>query len=303
MALFVSDQAHYSFEKATNVLGIGHNSVVKVATDLSGRMIPDELNRSIEKNLESGKMPFFVVATAGTTVTGSFDPIERLAEIAGHYGIWLHVDGALGASVLLSKQHKHLLDGIHLANSVAWNAHKTMGVPLLCSALLLRDVGVLEESTSCDHSNYLFHDEASYDMGKKSLQCGRRVDALKLWLSWKYFGDIGYDERVSRLFMLASYAEELVNADPRLDLVAPVESVNVCFQYVSENGSENETNIFNRRIRDHLLKSGLSAVNYATIDGRTTIRIAFVNPDIDREDVDRFFHNVHDAAKAVEFRA
>lgn len=303
LALFVSDQAHYSFEKAANVLGIGINAVVKVASDSFGRMIPGELERSIDTSSENGQEPFFVGATAGTTVLGSFDPIADLADIAQRYGLWLHVDGALGASVLLSQKHRYLMRGVHLADSLAWNPHKTMGVPLVCSTLLLKENGGLEAATSCDHSDYLFHDDASFDLGQKSLQCGRKVDALKLWLSWKYFGDKGYDERVSRLFKLASHAEKLIVEDPHLNLLAPVESVNICFQYRSSNDSDRETDNLNLRIRDYLLKSGLSAVNYATLNGRTAIRIAFINPDINRKDVDRFFRNVHEAAKAVKVEA
>jgi len=284
---------------AANVLGIGISSVNKVTSDSRGRMNPEKLERSIEASLARGEKPFFVAATAGTTVLGSFDPIDNLAEIAQRYGLWLHVDGALGASVLLSKKHRHLLRGAHLADSFAWNPHKTMGVPLVCSTLLLKENGGLEEATSCDHSDYLFHEETSPDLGKISLQCGRKVDSLKLWLSWKYFGDKGYDERVSQLFKLASYAEKSIVEDPHLNLLAPVESVNVCFQYQADNSDEHETNILNLKIRDYLLRSGLSAVNYATLNGQTALRIAFINPDIDNEHVDRFFRNVHEAANTV----
>jgi len=196
MALFVSDEAHYSFEKAANTLGIGMNNVVKVATDPLGRMIPEALDHSVRESYKDGKMPFFVAATAGTTVRGAFDPLTEIAEVARRHELWLHVDGALGASVILSEKYRHLMNGVDQADSVAWNPHKTMGVPLSCSALLLKQKGGLEACTSCDHGDYLFHDEdspdfkttgfetsndESMDLGKQSLQCGRRVDALKLW--------------------------------------------------------------------------------------------------------------------------
>jgi glutamate/tyrosine decarboxylase-like PLP-dependent enzyme len=303
LALFVSEKAHYSFEKAANVLGLGISAVVKVASDHDGRMVPAALERAIQTSIKGGRKPFFVGATAGTTVLGAFDPFPELAEIASRHGLWFHVDGALGGSALLSSRHRHLMAGAHLADSVAWNPHKTMGVPLVCSALLMKDRGVLEETTSCDHSNYLFHGEDSYDLGKKSLQCGRRVDSLKLWLSWKYFGDAGYDARVTHLFALAEYAASVISADPRLELLAPVASVNVCFQYTSEGLSPEETSSFTRRIRDHMLQSGRTAVNYATHNGRIAIRMAFINPDIGTEDVDRFFRNVHEAAGALKAAA
>ena len=297
MALFVSDQAHYSFEKAANILGLGINSVIKVATDSLGRMIPEELDRAVQKSIKSGSTPFFVVATAGTTVLGAFDPILGITDVAARHNLWLHVDGALGASVILSAKYRHLLHGIERADSVAWNPHKTMGVPLLCSALLLRENGILALCTSCDHGDYLFHDEESLDLGKKSLQCGRRVDALKLWLSWKYFGDKGYDQRITRLFSLADYAGERISSASDMKLVSPVQSFNVCFQYDPGGLDEEALGSLARNIREHMLRSGKSIVNYATVNGQTAIRISFINPDLTEQDIDVFFENVRSAAQ------
>lgn len=299
MALFASDQAHYSFEKAANILGLGINSVIKVATDSLGRMIPEELDRAVQESIESGFTPFFVVATVGTTVLGAFDPISGIADVADRHNLWLHVDGALGASVILSSKYRHLLRGIERADSVAWNPHKTMGVPLLCSALLLRESDSLAMCTSCDHGDYLFHDEDSLDLGKKSLQCGRRVDALKLWLSWKYFGDKGYDQRITRLFELATYAGEFVSAAPDMRLLSPVQSFNVCFQYDPGGLDEEALSSLAQNIREHMLRSGKSIVNYATVNGQTAIRISFINPDLTEQDIDVFFENVRTAAEQL----
>lgn len=299
MALFVSDQAHYSFEKAANILGLGIHSVIKVETDSLGRMIPGELDRVVQKSIESGFTPFFAVATVGTTVLGAFDPISGIADVADRHNLWLHVDGALGASVILSSKYRHLLHGIERADSVAWNPHKTMGVPLLCSALLLRENGNLAMCTSCDHGDYLFHDEDSLDLGKKSLQCGRRVDALKLWLSWKYFGDKGYDDRITRLFELANYAGEFISSAPDMKLVAAVQSFNVCFQYDPGGLEDDSLSSLCLDIREHMLRSGKSIVNYATVNGQTAIRISFINPDLTEHDIDVFFENVRSAAEQV----
>ncbi len=299
LALFVSDRAHYSFEKAANVLGLGIKAVVKVPSDADGRMIPSELERAIEKSRDDGRTPFFVSATAGTTVLGAFDPILELAQVAAGQGLWYHVDGAMGASVLLSSKYRHLMDGAHLADSVAWNPHKTMGVPLICSALLVKEQGVLEEATSCNHDTYLFHGEDACDLGTKSLQCGRRVDALKLWLSWKHFGDKGYDQRVRRLFSLAEYAAERVREDPQLELRGPVASMNVCFRYRDSDLSGEEMDELNRGIREHMLRNGRAAVNYSTLNGRVAIRVVFINPELGTDDVDLFFENIHEAAESL----
>jgi glutamate/tyrosine decarboxylase-like PLP-dependent enzyme len=299
LVAFVSDQAHYSFAKAANLLGIGIANLVKVSSDDDGRMRPDELEREIEAVLSEGNTPFFVAATAGTTVRGAFDPIPPLSRISKKYGLWLHVDGALGASVLLSNRYRHMLEGVEQADSLAWNPHKTMGVPLICSALLCRQPGVLALTTSCDHSDYLFHDDDSPDLGKKSLQCGRKVDSLKLWLSWKYFGDRGYEKRIDHLMELAIYAEQHIRQSSDLLLKSDVYSFTVCFQYEDQDLTPENRSVLNRTIRDLLLREGKSAVNYATLSGETVLRIAFINPDISETDIDSFFDNVRSVANRI----
>ena len=140
LTVFISDQAHYSFLKAANLLGIGQDNVIKVETDSYGRMIPQKLDTAIQ-DLESGKKPFFVGATAGTTVIGAFDPFIDIYESVRKHNLWLHIDGSWGGAVLLSNKYKHLLTGSELADSFSWDFHKTMGLPLICSALLVKCKG------------------------------------------------------------------------------------------------------------------------------------------------------------------
>ncbi|MDE0883879.1 MAG: pyridoxal-dependent decarboxylase, partial [Myxococcota bacterium] len=133
LQLFISDQAHYSFAKAANLMGIGVNNVVKVASDAQTRMIPEALTQAISKSRAAGYTPFFVGATAGTTVTGAFDPLEALSEICQSEGLWFHIDGAFGGSALVSDVLRDKLKGSELSDSFTWDQHKMMGIPLICS--------------------------------------------------------------------------------------------------------------------------------------------------------------------------
>ncbi len=296
LAAFVSDQAHYSFEKAANVLGIGSSHLVRVASDERGRMIPENLKQRLQEAEKAGEKPFFVGATAGTTVKGAFDPCDRIAEIAHEHNLWFHVDGSLGGSVLLSPTHKHLLKGCEKSDSFVWNPHKMMGLPLICSAILVREKGRLHRSMATSHSEYLFHKEDSNlpDIGPKSLQCGRKVDALKLWLSWKYYGDSGYATRIDRFFNLAAYAEDIVQKNPLLELMAPRSSVNVCFRY---NSPEiHDLNAFNLRLREQLIKKGKSLVNYSSVGNNLAIRLVILNHEAEKGDIEHFFHNILETA-------
>ncbi len=294
---FVSEEAHYSFEKSANILGIGSQNVRKIKTDSAGRMNPEELDMAVEESLGRGKRPFFVGVTAGTTVKGAFDPIEKVAGIARRHDLWLHVDGALGGSVILSPRHRILAEGLDKADSFTWNAHKLMGLPLICSVLLVREKGHLLNTNSVTGTDYIFHDEAfgSHDLGPMSLQCGKRVDTLKLWLSWKFYGDKGFAERIDRFFELAAFAEDIVHKTPSLELMAPRSSVNVCFRYLP--GNSEDTNTFNLRLREELARSGKSFVNYARLDRDVAIRLVISNHELTREDISLFFDRLIQTAK------
>jgi len=300
LVMFVSDQSHYSFHNAANILGIGADNLKKIQSDSCGRMIPGELEKAIRKTIRAGNTPFFIGATAGTTVLGAFDPLHALAPIAKKYNTWFHIDACFGGSAILSSKHRHLLAGCEHADSIAWDPHKMMCIPLVCSVILVKDRGTLYKTCSAYGTEYLFHQEKDtlYDLGRMSLQCARRVDALKLWLSWKYHGDKGYDRIITGLFELADYAAQFVNRHSRLELVAPMNSVSVCFRYIVNK--KIDSNDFNIRLREHLHKTGKSLVNYASIHDRIAIRLMITNPHLTTEDIDHFFNNLLSTAEELE---
>ena len=298
---FVSDQAHYSFETAANIIGIGAGNVIKVKSDDNGRMIPDELKRLIDESISRGEKPFFVAATCATTILGAYDPINEMAEICSKYGIWLHADGSFGGSLVLSNKHKHLMKSIEKTDSFAWNPHKLMNIPLICSVLLIKKRGVLQHNITDINTDYIFHNiDEIEDLGKKSIQCGRKVDAVKLWFAWKYFGLNGYQNRIDNLIAMAKYAEEKVKSLPQFELVAPRQSFTVCFRFVP--GHEADLNEFNLEVREVLRKSGKSIVNYGYIDKILVIRLIAANAELTQPDIDLFFENYITEAKKLESR-
>lgn len=181
LTAFVNEKAHYSFETAANILGIGSKNVIKVKTDDKGMIIPSELEKEISDSYERGENPFFVVATCATTLLGAYDPIDKMADITEKYSLWLHADGAFGGSLVLSDKHNHLLKGLERSDSFTWNPHKLMNTPLICSTLLVKKRGTLQHNITDINADYFFYDiDEIEDLGKKSIQCGRRVDAVKL---------------------------------------------------------------------------------------------------------------------------
>jgi glutamate/tyrosine decarboxylase-like PLP-dependent enzyme len=298
LTAFINEQAHYSFETAANVLGIGSKSVIKVKADLNGKIIPEELEKAITDSIARGERPFFVAATCATTLLGAYDPIEEMAEICRKYNIWLHADGSFGGSLILSEKHRHLMNGIEKTDSFAWNPHKLMNIPLVCSVLLVKNQDTLYQNITDINTDYIFHDiDAVEDLGKKSIQCGRRVDAVKLWFAWKYFGKIGYSGRIDNSVAMATYAEEIVKNHPSLELLADRQSFSVCFRYVPENATD--LNAFNLALREALRKTGKTIVNYGYIGKTLALRLIVANSEVEKKDIDLFFDYLLNAASEI----
>ncbi len=290
LSAYTSADAHYSIRKAAGILGLGRDSVREVSTDARGRMRLSELAGMIDEDRRSGWYPFFISATAGTTVLGAIDPLEGISEIAQAEGVWLHVDGALGASILLSESHRHLMAGVADADSLAWNAHKMMSVPLACSVLLLRQKGALARSLG-ESADYLFQaDEEELNPGTRSLQCGRRSDSLKLWAAWQLHGDCGLDARITHLLDLARFAARTIADDPELELVCQPHTVNVCFRVCGVSSAE---------LCDYMDQKCILKIGHGTVGEQAAIRLVCVNADLDEDRIVSILGDIKDAARAL----
>lgn len=290
LTVYTSAEGHYSIPKSAGIVGLGRRQVRAIPVRTDGGMDPDALARALEADRAAGFVPALVNATAGTTVRGAFDPIRSLAELARAAGAWLHVDGALGGSLVLARAHRHRLDGLELADSFAWNPHKMMGVPLQCSVLLVARRGALSGSLD-ETADYLFqaHDD-ELNPGHRSIQCGRRNDALKLWAAWQRLGDRGYEARVERQLALARLAAAKIAADPELALAEEPPSINVCFEV---RGKSSEA------ICDRLDREGTLKIGHGVVAGRRTIRLVCVNPDLDEADLDAILELIKVAGRAL----
>ncbi|KFY93230.1 hypothetical protein V500_03843 [Pseudogymnoascus sp. VKM F-4518 (FW-2643)] len=241
--IFTSAHGHYSFEKAAQMIGLGSRNLVPVPVDASGAMLPSELERLILAAKASGKTPLLVNATAGSTVLGSFDPFEEIAAVARKHGMWMHVDGAWGGSVVFSEKQRHKLKGVHLADSVAVNPHKMLGAPTTCSLLLGKDLRQFHRANTLP-AGYLFHgadaDGEVWDLADLTPQCGRRPDSLKVALSWTYYGAEGYGRMIDEAFEAAAYLARLVEKNRDFVLVSqnPPPCLQVCFYYAPKGLSE-----------------------------------------------------------------
>ncbi|HDK37554.1 MAG TPA: hypothetical protein ENG92_00860 [Thiolapillus brandeum] len=289
-------------DKAANILGIGTRQLIKVPVDEHGRMRPEILKQLLEQHAQRGNQPFFVCATLGTTVRGAYDPLPALVTLREKYGFWLHGDGAWGGAALLDDELKqHYLADVEQLDSFTWDFHKMAGTNLMCNVLLFNHHhGTLRCVCSAGEHSYLFreeHQSAELDTGTASLQCGRRVDSLKWFLDWKYFGKEGLGQRVRHYLALSEYAEQVVNGTPELKMSVPRESFNVCFRFSTpENIDRNE---FNLELRNRLFRQGISLVGIAYIDAQLTLRLLITHPDFSRAEVDQFFSSLVTTGKEL----
>lgn len=298
MVLFTSEDAHYSIKKMASFLGIGTDNVYLIKTDKVGKMDTSHLVEEIGRAVREGAKPFMVSATAGTTVYGAFDPLEKIADVCQGYGLWFHVDAAWGGGILMSSKHRHILNGIHRADSVTWNPHKLLTAPQQCSTFLLRHEGILSEVHSTNAS-YLFQKDkfydTRYDTGDKHVQCGRRADVLKFWFMWKAKGSDGFEKHVDKVFDNARYFTKVIKERPGFRMVVDnPEFTNLCFWYIppSLRGADSEPNFDGRlhevapKMKERMMKKGSMMVTYQTIKGLPNFfRIVFQNSGLEYSDM------------------
>lgn len=277
---YTSSASHYSIAKNASFIGIGKSNVRKIATNHKGEMDANSLQKQLVLDINNGLTPFFINATAGTTVLGSFDPIIEISEIAQKYNVWLHVDGAYCGGVLFSAKHKHLITGVEKANSFSVNAHKMLGTPLTCSLFFTSDKNHLYNSVA-NEASYLYQtDEDEYNLGKTSLQCGRRNDALKFWTLWKSIGTQGLEKMVNRQFQLADIARDYINNHPDYTLYSFPQSISICFNY---------KNIPAQKLCTALYEHGKLMVGFGTHNDNQFIRLVAINSTLEDIDMIQFF--------------
>lgn len=299
-SVFVSDEAHYSFFKALNQLGIGTDNLIPVPSDGQGRMRPSELDRLIHTAKDRGFTPLCCAATAGTTVLGAFDPLNEIADICEKHNLWLHVDAAWGGGSLMSKKHRHHLSGIERADSVTWDTHKMLGTGLVSSFILTPHIGTLLASHRGGGNNYLFHDgqENTLDLGPSSLQCGRRVDALKVWLSWRAMGDEGFEKLVDSLYSRSLWMAAEIKKRPNLQLIYEPTSLNICFRYKTKR--KYLANLAVRPIRDDLIARGEAMINWSSRSGESFLRFIVVHPGADEKVLSNILDKIEEAGARWE---
>ncbi|MGH7668361.1 MAG: pyridoxal phosphate-dependent decarboxylase family protein [Gemmatimonadaceae bacterium] len=277
------EHAHYAVSRAVGVMGLGVNNAVKIPSR-DHRMDVRALRETLGRLASEQRRVIAVVATAGSTATGSFDDLDAIGSLCESAGLWFHVDGAHGASALLSSEHRHCMRGVERAQSIAWDPHKMMLLPLSAGALLVRDERALE-GAFVQQAPYLFHGadtagaERRWDQGTRSAQCSRRMDVLKLWVALQRYGADGLGALYDRMCALARAMYNEVARHPQLEALHEPESNILCFRWVGDGGaSAEQLDAVNRELRERYNASGHGWITATELDGRRVLRVTIMNP-------------------------
>jgi aromatic-L-amino-acid decarboxylase len=291
LTLYASTEAHVVVQRAADLLGMGADAVRSVAVDETWRMRPDALEQAIAADRDSGARPIAVVATAGTTATGSIDPLAAIADVCERHDLWLHVDGAYGAAAVLAGDLRPLLAGIERADSIAIDPHKWLYTPLPGGCVLVRDLELLASSFASEASYIWLAEEArrGLDIAMLGPQFSRGFTALKIWVSLLAHGRTAYARRISHDAALARYLGQLVEEHESFEMMAPVSLSVCCFRYApaSLQGDEEALDRLNERIMTAIHADGRVYCSNAVLDGRFCLRACVVNFRTEAEDIER----------------
>jgi aromatic-L-amino-acid/L-tryptophan decarboxylase len=288
---YVSDQAHSSLGRAARVLGFRPEQLRVLPHDADFGLDPRAVAAAMDADLRAGRRPLFVVASAGTTNTGSIDPLDKLATLCEQRGVWLHVDAAYGGFVGLTERGRTLLRGIERADSVTLDPHKWLYQPYECGALLVRDDDTLRAAFQMTPDYLQDSEEAAEEvnLSDRGVQLTRSSRAFKVWLSLQYFGERAFREAIDRSLDLAQLVRERVDAGADLELMAPPSLGIVCFRrrFDGVASDEDDADRRNAALVAGLEQSGLGLVSSTVLRGRYALRVCVMNHTTARADVER----------------
>jgi L-2,4-diaminobutyrate decarboxylase len=292
LALLAPSGSHYSVARAAGILGMGHAAMYRLEVDRQGRIVPDRIPGMLARVQSDGRRPMALVANACSTALGLFDPLHEIAAACRERGVWLHVDGAHGASALLSARHRELLRGVEQADSLVWDAHKLMRTPTLCAAVLVRDARNLDGAFE-QEASYLFHakEQPGVDFIHRTVECTKAGLGLRFFAVLASLGEQGLGAYVERQFALAREAHAYISELPDFSCPAEPQANILCFRMAGGD----ETQI---AVRDAMIADGSFHLSTAEVDGSRYLRAAFMNPETSMSDVRRMIDRVREAAAA-----
>lgn len=297
LAILVSEQCHYSVRRAVGVMGLGTDNVVQVPTGEDFRMDTAALEKCLNDAQAAGKTVFAVAANACSTATGTYDDLNAIADFCEAHELWMHVDGAHGASAALSEKYRHFLSGVHRADSIVWDAHKMLLVPALITAVIFKR-GADSYRSFSQKASYLFEKEAQdewYNYAHRTMECTKTMMGLKLYVPLMIHGADFFKDYIERMYDLAREFAALIDKSPDFELAVRPEANIVCFRYLGDGSSDLDE--LQKRTRARILEGEDYYLVQADLQGRTFLRCTLINPLTDIEHLKELLELIREVSK------
>lgn len=301
--VYASAEAHHSLEKSLGLLGLGRKALRRIPVGGDAKIDVAALETAIVADSRAGREPLAIVGTAGTTSSGAIDPLPALAEICRRQNLWFHVDGAYGGALVFSDQHRVLVGGIELADSITIDPHKWLAMPFAAGVILTRHPKQLEKAFGLD-TTYLPRaaNQSLPDNFRISAQWSRRMNSLKFWLTLRVHGRQAYEELIDAQLRLAAYLESSVLDTGGFDLATPREMTILNFRArVARELAlpEDEVTRLHHAIVEQVTRDGEQWISTTRVHGRSVLRMMVISYLTEKRHVDVLVDKLQRAVKTV----
>lgn len=304
LRFYGSDQIHSCHRKAVETLGLGNRALRRIETDAGFRIDVPALRRAIEEDRAAGLRPACIIANAGAVNTGAIDDLEALADLAAEQKLWFHVDGCIGALIAIAPRHRSLVAGLKRADSLALDPHKWLHAPFDVGCCLVKDAAA-HRATFATMPEYLESASRGLASGEwlheYGLQTSRGFRALKVWMTLKEHGVEKFGRLIDQNIDQAHYLTRIIEAEPRLSLMAPTTINIVCFRYDPGGLDEAGLKALNAEIMLQLQEEGVAVLSDTTLRGRHCLRAAICNHRTRHEDIDLLVAEVLQRGDRLQF--
>lgn len=294
LTAYVSSQAHSSVMRAAWIAGLSREHIRVVDVDELFRLKTDHLAELVAQDVAVGRTPCLVVASGGTTNTGSVDPLEEIAEFCRSRDIWFHVDAAYGGFAVLTSEGKEMLSGLELADSVTLDPHKWLFVPFECGCLMVKDPARLTSVFRIwpEYLKDVEPGEEEVTFADRGIQLTRYSRAMKIWMSVKYFGTDAIASAIEDGMRRARLMESLVVESPDFEVLCPAQFGIVCFRARPRGMTADQLDDLNERINARVVAGKRFLISSTRLNGSFSLRmctLGFRTTDSD----------IHDLFKAI----
>lgn len=297
--MYCSDQTHHSVMKAAMLAGIPERNLRLLLPDKNFRAVPDRFEKEIKADLQKGLKPFLIVGSAGTTNTGAIDPLHELADLSKKFSMWFHIDGAYGGFFNLCDEGKKKLVGIERSDSMVLDPHKGLFVPYGCGSLLVKDGECLRRAhtLTADYLQDQFTPDGETNFTDYSPELSRSFRGLKVWLPLKLFGVQAFRENLAEKLDLTQWMYHRLVEEPGFECLSVPDLSVITFRYRPQRG---DVNAFNRRLLEHIVKSGKLFLSSTLLNGAFVIRVCILSFRTHQAEVEEAFAIIKTAARELE---